>query len=129
MAVHKLTMHGSNEYHITITIIISDISEEKSTRMFRFKLYSPPIDFCHIEFMDEHSKQSMSKDHSQLGNVGRYRAYKILKNGLCVAGIRYTFLFFGNKQVRDATKWMKTELPKGYDANRVSADIVRLLHM
>ena len=59
-------------------------------------------------------------------NVGRCRAYKLLQNGLSVAGVTYQFLFFGNKQVRDAKVWMKAELVKGFDANRVRADIARL---
>lgn len=103
-----------------------DISEEESTRMFRFKQYSPPSDFCRIEFTDEHSNRSMQKDHFTVGNVGRCRAYKILQDGLCIAGVTYEFLFFGNKQVRDAKVWMKAELNKGFDANRVRADIARL---
>ena len=59
-------------------------------------------------------------------NVGRCRAYKLLQHGLSVAGVTYQFLFFGNKQVRDAKVWMKAELVKGFDANRVRADIARL---
>eukprot|EP01083_Nonionella_stella_P094674 265695_1 len=102
------------------------ICEEESTRMFRFEQYSPPIDFCRIEFVDQFGGRCMQKEHFGIGNVGRTRAYKILNNGLCIAGVVYQFLFFGNKQVRDAKCWMKAELVRGFDANRVRADIARL---
>ena len=103
-----------------------DITEEESTRMFRLKQYSPPSDFCRIEFIDEHSNGSMQKVHFQIGNDGRHRAYKILNDGLCIAGLKYEFLFFGNKQVKERKAWMKAELIKGFDANRVRADIGHL---
>jgi len=111
---------------VTPVALWLDICEEESTRMFRFKQYSPPTDFCRVEFMDQHTNRSMAKAHFQIGTVGRYRSYKVLQNGLSVAGITYKFLFFGNKQVRDAKVWMKAELIRGFDANRVRADIARL---
>ncbi|ETO09267.1 hypothetical protein RFI_28121 [Reticulomyxa filosa] len=95
--------------------------------MFRLKQYSPPDDFLRIEFVDELTMQrSTHKDQFKLGHCGRLRAWRVLEQGLPLAGVLYEFLFFGNKQVRDAKTWMKAELVKGYDANRVRADIARL---
>jgi len=111
---------------VTPLTLSCDICEEESTRMFRLAQYAPPTDFCRIEFMDVHSNRSMPKEHFKVGAAGRSRAYQMLAQGLCVSGVVYNFLFFGNKQVRDAKAWMKAELTRGFDANRVRADIARL---